>query len=63
VSEFSNVWAHPQTGVDANGNPTYDFTKPLIATRESPSAKLGRITDTAGFYNPRQFQFALKLLF
>jgi hypothetical protein len=25
--------------------------------------KLGAITDTAGFYNARQFQFALKLLF
>jgi hypothetical protein len=42
------------------GPPNPNNPSGLVAKQ---GGKLGVITDTAGFYTPRQFQFALKFLF
>jgi hypothetical protein len=54
------VETNTSVGAWTQGEVTSQNPSGLIA---SSSGSLGQITDTAGFSNPRRFQFALKLLF
>jgi hypothetical protein len=68
-AEAFNISNTPSVLFTGDNTTIASWTKGTVTAKNptglvaAQAGKLGIITDTAGFYNPRQIQFALKLLF